>query len=236
MDKPGSIILLSGGLDSVVTMASLVEQSEIVFALTFDYGQFSAKQEIRAAHAVSALYSVDHKVIPLLHWQTLPEIPLVSNINAVPTTDKTILDNGEKSMDMARSVWVPNRNGVFINIAAVYAEVYHADMIGVGFNAEEGASFPDNSREFMDAINQSLKYSCLNDTRVVCPTSELSKHEIVELGLQLDAPLHLIYSCYRDNDLMCGTCPSCIRCKEAFITAGKFHIIKDRFQNEIQVY
>ena len=102
-------------------------------------------------------------------------------------------------------------------------------MIVAGFNREEGASFPDNSQDFIRTMNESFKYSTLTGVRVESPTAPLDKKQIVELGLQLKAPFHLIYSCYKDSAMMCGICPSCLRIKNAFRSANAFQLIKGRF-------
>jgi 7-cyano-7-deazaguanine synthase len=233
MSKEKTIAIISGGLDSLVAIASACHDFEVILALTFDYGQFAADQEIKAASAISMHYSVKHMVLPLPFWKNLPEIALVSKTKTIPEVEISQLANVENAKIIDRELWVPNRNGVFIHVAAVYAEALNASVLVTGFNAEEGITFPDNSIDFIKTMNENLKYSTLNHVRIESPAALLNKKEIVELGLRLDAPMHLLYSCYHGRIKMCGKCPSCVRCIEAFRSANVLDMIQDRFEYEI---
>jgi 7-cyano-7-deazaguanine synthase len=112
-------------------------------------------------------------------------------------------------------LWIPNRNALFINIAASYAEYYGARIIVTGFNREEAQDFPDNSVHFLRAVNQSLKLSTLNRVEVRSYVLKYTKREIYRLGMKLKAPLELVYSCYLGGKSMCGKCASCKRLVEA---------------------
>ena len=223
-----SIVLLSGGLDSVVSMACASDQSEIILALTFDYGQRAAEREIAAAHACCRIFGVPHRVLRLDWLAGISRSALIDASAAIPRVDEGQLE----TMDQAslRAVWVPNRNGLFIHIAAAFAEALGAHLLVTGFNREEGQTFPDNSTAFVEAINRSLALSTLTSVRVVSYTQRLTKLEIVRLGLDRGAPLDVIYSCYSGEEPMCGACESCARLKRAFRAAGQWPIIRHRFQ------
>jgi 7-cyano-7-deazaguanine synthase len=115
---------------------------------------------------------------------------------------------------------VPNRNGVFLAVAAAWAEALHADEVVAGFNAEEAASFPDNSVEFVRAYNRSLRLSTRNGVEVRSYTARLRKPAIVRLGLKIGAPLDLIWCCYDGGGRMCGRCESCFRFIRGVSEAG----------------
>ena len=115
-------------------------------------------------------------------------------------------------------VWIPNRNGVFLNVAAAYAERYGCDTVVTGFNREEAEEFPDNSAEYVDRVNRSLEMSTRNRVRVESFTIDLDKPAILKLGLELKAPLSIIWSCYRSGERMCGHCASCVRLRAALAT------------------
>ena len=117
--------------------------------------------------------------------------------------------------ETARAVWIPNRNGVFLNIAACFAEALEADLIIAGFNAEEAATFPDNSPPFVRAINRAFAFSTLRRPRVKSYTEKMTKREIVVLGRKLGVPLDLVWSCYRGGAKPCGRCESCARLRRA---------------------
>ena len=216
-----SIVLLSGGLDSAVAFKKSVDTGDVVLCLTFDYGQRAADKEAKAAAEMSSLYGVRHELIKLPWLKEICQTALVCSDKQIPELSTDELDGARgKTEASAKSVWVPNRNGVFINIAASYCETLHADNIVTGFNIEEAATFPDNSPEFIEAINSSLNYSTLNKVKLLSPTAPLNKKEIVNLGMEINAPLELLWSCYKGGERMCGVCESCMRLKRALEDAG----------------
>ena len=210
------IVLLSGGLDSTVAFKRSLDTMDVVLCLTFDYGQRAAAKEASAAAEMAARYDTAHRFIELPWLRDITATALVSRAEELPRLKEEELDGaGGKSADSARKVWVPNRNGVFINIAASFCDALGAGIIVTGFNREEAATFPDNSPEFIESINSSLAYSTMIKARVVSPTASLDKEEIVRLGIEIDAPLELLWSCYEGGPEMCGTCESCMRLKRA---------------------
>lgn len=216
-----SIVLLSGGLDSTVAFKKAIDMGEVALTLTFDYGQRAAAREAEAAAKMSARFNVEHRLIDLPWLKEITKTALVCKNEKIPELSADELDGaGGKTTESAKSVWVPNRNGVFINIAAAYAESLGADIIVTGFNIEEAATFPDNSPEFIAATNGALSFSTLNKVQLISPTSSLNKTEIVALGQDIDAPLDLLWSCYRGGEQMCGACESCMRLKRALEDRG----------------
>ena len=206
-----SIILLSGGLDSTVNFCKALRESQVICALTFDYGQRASSNEVMASQKICAHYKVPHQVIRLDWLKHITHTALVNEEKELPKLNSSQLDDFEKTTKSAESVWVPNRNGVFISIAASFAESLKADQVVVGFNAEEAVTFPDNSADFIKRINSALELSTLSHPKIVCYTQNLNKREIVQLGQELKAPFDLMWSCYRAGKAMCGTCESCMR-------------------------
>ena len=221
-----AVALLSGGLDSTVALAIAREQLTISLGLYFDYGQRAASRERDAAGAIA-----DHYGLPL-ECVELPWLGRISS-SALIEGGRDLPDLGEGAPAddaSARAVWVENRNGIFVNIAASFAASRGCRAVVAGFNAEEAASFPDNSERFVDSVNRSLEDGTSAGVRVVCPTIRMPKRRIIEEGLRLGAPWHLIWSCYRGKDLMCGTCESCTRLKRA--AAGTEALGFFRFRKE----
>lgn len=216
-NKEKSIVLLSSGLDSIINFAKANIETSISLVLTFDYGQQSASWETDNAKKIANRYSLRHKIIEL-DWVQELGTGLVNG--KIPDIETRELDNIEISTQSAKAVWVPNRNGTMINIAAAYADRYEIDKIIVGFNKEEAATFPDNSKEFIDRINKSLEYSTLYHPKVFSYTANMVKSEIVKLGIELNAPYEFLWSCYHGNAKMCGRCESCRRLKRALEQAG----------------
>jgi 7-cyano-7-deazaguanine synthase len=206
-----SIVLLSSGLDSSVNFCKAVQEGKVLLALTFDYGQRAAAKEIDQAKKICEKYSVKHQVITLDWLKQITSTSLVNKNKEIPQLNKGELDNIERTKISAKNVWVPNRNGVFINIAASFAEVLKADTIVVGFNLEEAKTFPDNSQDFVEHVNASLSLSTFQMPKVMSFTQNLNKEEIVRYGNALSAPFDLMWSCYEANQTPCGRCESCLR-------------------------
>lgn len=206
-----SIVLLSGGLDSAVSLSQTLREGEVRLCLTFDYGQRARFREINAAAEIAGYYKLKHRVIPLPFLREITNTSLVNMDAAIPEPEEEHFSRPEKMAETAKSVWVPNRNGVFINIAASFAETMECGQIVTGFNAEEAETFPDNSREFLNACNQSLSYSTLSGVRVLSYTQMLDKTGIIRLGKRLGTPLQHVWSCYYGGDEICRRCESCKR-------------------------
>lgn len=211
--KARAVALLSGGLDSVVATvaaAGPASPGTVALALTFDYGQRAAAREVAASRAVARALGVKWKRIDL-PWlvQLLPDA--LRRGKGVPHPAGTELDSPSRARERARAVWVPNRNGVFLNIAAAYAEGLGAKTVVAGFNREEARSFPDNSAEFIERATSALALSTLSKVRVASPTAKLTKTGIVRLGVKLGAPVRHAWSCYGEGPGMCGECESCAR-------------------------
>ena len=217
-NKPKAISVLSGGLDSTVATAYYTEKYEI-HAITFNYGQRSAQMEIKSSKAICEELCIEHTVIELPWLKKLGKSALTSN-NSVPELKADQLDNKEICDETARKVWVPGRNVVFTAIATSFAEAEDAEIIIVGWDLEEAVTFPDNSKEFLDAFNNVLKIGTLDGVEIKAPAINLNKDEIVKLGAEINAPMNLSYSCYMGENGPCGVCESCMRRKRAFEEAG----------------
>lgn len=213
-NKPKAISVLSGGLDSTVATAYYSNKYEI-HAITFNYGQRSAEMEIKSAEAVCEKLGIEHSVIDLPWLKKLGKSALTSDED-VPELKIDELDSKEICDETARKVWVPGRNVVFTAIATSFAEALNAEKIIVGWDLEEAATFPDNSKEFLDAFNNVLEIGTLEGVKIEAPVINMSKTEIVKLGMDIDAPMDLSYSCYMGGEEPCGTCESCMRRIRAF--------------------
>lgn len=227
-----SIILLSGGLDSLVSIAQAKEESEVLLALFFDYGQKALIKEKAASEAIARHYSVPYKVVRLDWLSEITKTALVDKKAQIPVITEQMLGRQlEIKQEGAKAVWVPNRNAVFISIAASFAESMGADTIVAGFNSEEAATFPDNSLQFVNLENQLLRLSTLNKPKVLSHLQSYNKGGIVNIGAKLKVPFDLIWSCYNSgkDGLMCAECESCARTIRAFKQSGNWEAVKDKF-------
>ena len=209
-----AISVLSGGLDCTVATSVFDDDYEI-HAITFDYGQKAAEQEIRASKEICKKMSWSHEVIGL-PWLSKISTSSLNTGEDIPELLEEDLDDQDKSGESASNVWVPARNTVFTSIALSYAESIGAEIIIVGWNGEEGATFPDNSKEYLKEFNNLIEVGSPDKIRIEAPAIDLNKEEIVELGIEVGAPIELSYSCYKGEEKPCGVCESCMRRKRAF--------------------
>ncbi len=207
-----AIVLLSGGLDSVVSLAKARQEMEVRLALFFDYGQRALERERAAASEVASHYGT-----PLLEC----DIRWLGPLAPVGMREGISGESEEARLDTLEAVWVPNRNGVFLNIAAAYAENLSCDAIVAGFNREEALEFPDNSRAYVNRVNACLRLSTRNGVQVVTFTQSMTKRGILLLGSELKAPLWAIWSCYGGGLRMCGSCASCRKLRSALDSLPK---------------
>lgn len=204
-----SIALVSGGLDSIVSLARAVKERSVESVMFFDYGQRARESERISSMNAANFYGLPFQDVDVRWLESLS--PPGMQVSNAP-------DRRAEKSDALRAldeVWIPNRNGVFINIAAAYAERYACDTIVTGFNREEAEEFPDNSQDFVTRVNSALELSTRTRVRVESFTIDLDKRAILRLGLELRAPLSIVWSCYRSGERMCGRCASCRRLRGA---------------------
>ena len=213
-----AISVFSGGLDCTVA-TSVFDKDYEIHAITFNYGQKAFKRELRASMEICERMNWNHEVIDL-PWLAKISNSSLNTDDEIPEVSNADLDDLDASSESASNVWVPARNTVFTSIALSYAESIDAEIIIVGWNGEEGATFPDNSKEYMEEFNELINVGSPNKIRIEAPAIDLNKEEIVKLGLDVGAPMELSYSCYKGDDKPCGVCESCMRRKRAFKNLG----------------
>jgi len=216
-----AVVLLSGGLDSALNLALAAREKKASLAITFRYGQRASEREVVAARKLSEFYGVKWISLDLSWLGDVNPTGLTRAALPLPKLQMNELDSMTVAGASMKAVWVANRNGVFLNAAAAYAEALGEQDVLVGFNAEEAATFPDNSEAYMNAVNQALQYSTLNGVKVNSYTLHMTKSEIVERAIQAELPLELVWSCYEGSELRCWECESCKRSERALLSAGE---------------
>ncbi len=218
--KYNSVILLSGGLDSALNLAEAAAAGTAKLAVTMRYGQRAEAEELRAAKMLAEFYKVPWREVDVSWLGEISQSGLNRTEAALPSPSLAELDDLHASEKSMRAVWVCNRNGVFLNIAAAFAEAIGCEAILAGFNREEAATFPDNSVEYMHALEASLRFSTQSGMKVESYTKDLTKPEIVARGLEIELPFHLVWSCYESGSRRCWRCESCKRTERALRSAG----------------
>lgn len=215
--KATSVILLSGGLDSLVALGVCRDEYDIQLALTFDYGQKSVFYEIESSKEICDYYKIKHEIIKLDWLKNITQTSLVSS-DVIPTDNLGTTES-------AKNVWVPNRNGLFLNIAASFADSFGYKNIIFGANKDEGATFSDNTEIFREKITETFKYSTLQNPKVVAPLINYTKDDIVRVAIDKHVPLEYVRSCYNSGEKHCGECESCKHLKNALINNCAYNYI-----------
>ena len=213
---PGELVLLSGGLDSTVCMAlaDRAREEGALLALSFDYGQ-RHRHEIDHAAGVAGHYRAEHLIVQLD----------TSAWGGSALTDDSIDIPAGGTEGGIPATYVPARNSIFLAVALGVAEARQLDSVWIGVNAIDYSGYPDCRPEFIEAFRAVAATGQKrgvegNPIQIAAPLIEVTKAEIVRLGRELDAPLHLTWSCYRGGDRPCGTCDACLLRARGFAEAG----------------
>ena len=201
--KPLAVVALSGGLDSCVTAAIASKDYELAFA-HINYGQRTEKRELQSFHDIAAYYEVEKKlVIDFTH---------LAKIGGSSLTDKNMeVSMADLNNKAIPSSYVPFRNANLLTACVSWAEVIGASAIFIGAVEEDSSGYPDCRPAFFEAFQKIVEAGTKPSTsiKIHTPIIAMNKKEIVEKGLELEAPLHLTWSCYKNEDEACGECDSC---------------------------
>lgn len=212
-----AVISLSGGLDSCVTTAIARAEGHELALLHADYGQLTESRERQAFHDIADFYDVPPTRRLVISFENLRKI------GGSALTDPSIaLPEGKLDRPGIPSSYVPFRNAHLLSTAVSWAEVLGAASIFVGFVEEDSSGYPDCRETFLRSFEQTANLGTRPETNLhfFAPLIHSSKAQIVQKGLELGAPLHLSWSCYRSEDKACGTCDSCLLRLRGFHQAG----------------
>lgn len=214
-----AVCVCSGGIDSTVAAVMASREGYELHIVHFSYGQRAEKREKEAVANIAAhLGAKELKFVELPFLKELGGSSLTEFDRKVPIGEEVNLDNGETP-----STWVPCRNLLLLAAASAYAEVISADAVFVGFNAEEARSYPDNDKEFVTRYNAVLEKavaSFSSPPAVKAPLVDFFKPDIIQKGVDVEAPLYQTYSCYLGKEKHCGVCESCLHRRRGFKEAG----------------
>lgn len=212
----GSVVLLSGGMDSTTALALAIREDvfSAVLALSFDYGQRHRTRELAASREIARHFEVERILVDL---QSIGELLAGSAL----TEDGISVPDGHYTDETMKSTVVPNRNSIMLSVAFGIARARGATKVWAGIHAGDHAIYPDCREEYAQSFRTTMLLANIDlpsaqRIQLVTPFIQMSKQEIVEKGLWSGVPYHLTYSCYKGGQLHCGTCGTCVERKEAF--------------------
>lgn len=214
LKKETAVIAVSGGMDSCVTAAIANMEYNLAFA-HINYGQRTEKRELKAFNDIADHYRVKERLI--IDYTHLAKIGGSSLTDKNIEVTKADLDN--KNIP---SSYVPFRNANILAACVSWAEVLNASAVFIGAVYEDSSGYPDCKPDFFSAFEKMVDLGTKPETKIkiITPIINLSKAEIVKKGIEIDAPLHLTWSCYQNEDLACGVCDSCALRLRGFQQAG----------------
>ena len=227
-----AIVLLSGGMDSCVTTAHAISAGHDVHALHVNYGQRTQERELKAFHDICNHYAIEHRlVVDISHLAAIGGSSLTDRQMQVPSAEQRTANSEQQAASSEQrtastvipNTYVPFRNANILAIATSWAEVVEANHLYIGAVEEDSSGYPDCRDVFFRAFEQVIRTGTKpgTDITIETPLIHLSKGQIVRSGLSLQAPLHLSWSCYSNEDLACGVCDSCTLRLKGFAEAGE---------------
>lgn len=221
-----AVVLLSGGMDSLVTAGSAAKENNELFFIHFSYGQITAEKELECFHKLVDFFN--------------PEDKLIVNLDFFKAIGGSKLINSESSFSPQENdypnipqTYVPFRNGCFLALSTSWAEVINAEKIYIGAVEADSSGYPDCRKVFFHYYNKALTKgtSSKSDLSIITPLIDMNKSEIIKLGQEMNLPFELSWSCYFENKKACGICDSCRLRIRAFKKAG----LKDPLDYKIHI-
>ena len=207
-----TVVLLSGGMDSVVALHHARREHEIVAALSFDYGAKHNDREIPFAKWHADRLSIPHITVPLAFIGEQFESDLLQKGGEIP--------KGHYEEETMKKTVVPFRNGIMLSIAGGFAESKGAHGLVIAAHSGDHAIYPDCREDFLSAMADAIRLGTYARVEVMRPFVTMTKTEIARRGHDLGVDFSQTWSCYVGGDVQCGECGTCVERREAFLLAG----------------
>ena len=215
------VVAVSGGMDSCVTAAIANENYQLAFA-HINYGQRTEKRELKAFNDIADYYRVKERlVVDYTHLSKIGGSSLTDKNISVSKANPEKIGTSLSSKNIPTS-YVPFRNANILSACVSWAEVLNAKAVFIGAVHEDSSGYPDCRPEFFSAFEKMIELGTKPETniKIETPVIHLSKAEIIKKGIELNAPLHLTWSCYQNEVEACGVCDSCALRLRGFQKAG----------------
>jgi 7-cyano-7-deazaguanine synthase len=214
-NKDIAVCLISGGMDSCVCACIAKKKHDIIIAIHISYGQRTSERELKAFNDISDYLDITKRY--------LVELSYFRDVGNSALTDYDIpVPENSLSDDEIPVSYVPFRNANFLSVATSYAEANRANSIYIGANQLDSSGYPDCREEFFNEFNKLIKTGTKPnaDIKIITPLINMTKEQIVKKGAEINAPLHLTWSCYKNSQKACGVCDSCLLRLRGFRDAG----------------
>ena len=210
-----AVCVMSGGMDSTLASYIMKEEGYEIISIHFNYDQRTQTKELECFHKICEDLDVKEKyILDLDFFKQLGTSALTDKSLDVPTSGV------EEGVPIT---YVPFRNGIFLSMAGVIAEKEGAEVITIGVVEEDSSGYPDCRESYIKSMQESINLGTKDETviEIKMPLVHLKKSEIVKESLKLNVPLHLTWSCYKNEDKACGVCDSCRLRLNGFKMAGE---------------
>jgi 7-cyano-7-deazaguanine synthase len=203
-----AVIIMSGGPDSSTAAYYAKNEGYDVYGITFDYGQRASKETIHA-EMIAGKLGIPIKVVGL------PSLKDVFGKSAA------LCDEGiPMPSKFEPTIIVPFRNAIFLSIAVSYAVAVGAEAVFYGAQGSDASFYPDCREAFFKTFERAARLGTETDITIAAPFYNMTKSEVIKIGMKLGVPYELTWSCYLGESKHCGRCESCVNRKNAFTEAG----------------
>ena len=209
-----AVCVMSGGMDSTLAAYMMKNEGYEIIAVHFNYDQRTQTKELECFNNIcDALHVKNRYILDLDFFKQLGASALTDKSIDVPTTG---IEDG------VPITYVPFRNGIFLSMSAAVAEKEGASAISIGVVEEDSSGYPDCRESYIKSMQESINLGTKDETNIEIkmPLVALKKSQIVKKAIDLEVPLHLTWSCYKDEDEACGVCDSCRLRLNGFKLAG----------------
>lgn len=211
-----TIVLLSGGMDSLVCAAIACKEYSDVSFVHMNYGQKTSDRERRSFDSIADFYKVPFEKRKIIDMTFLKQFG-----GSSLTDDKISVKNYSGDSEVIPDSYVPFRNSIILSLAVSWAESISARQLFIGANYEDSPGYPDCRPSYYEAFNKVIKEGTKEgNIKILTPVLMMKKKEIVLKGEELKVPWQFSWSCYKSSDLACGECDSCALRLRGFKEAG----------------
>lgn len=209
-----AVCVMSGGMDSTLSAYMMKNNGYDIVAVHFNYDQRTQKKELECFNDICESMGVINRYVL--------DLDFFKQLGASALTDRSIEVPTEGLQDGVPVTYVPFRNGIFLSMAAAVAEKEGAEVISIGVVEEDSSGYPDCREEYIQSMQRSINLGTKDETNIEIkmPLVHLKKSQIVQKALELEVPLSLTWSCYKNEDEACGVCDSCRLRLNGFKQAG----------------